>query len=390
MLEEELRATIAAEAQPAEQSASHQEHGDLPLLPIRVEAHDITFEGKVVRVQVESTHTEADGDSYTVRQRRFYRWTEGGWVGVPPSSDILGPLQSYETSYFTFSYFKIDAASVQEVAAEIDTIYAQLRRDYALLSATLSPDVGRTTIVLTIDPAEVEYRCYQPHHLCLPSPALAALPDGLLESDALRLWLLTPLVNRVYLDATEIKPFRYEWHDAAIVLPHLLIRQHSDLLSAWHTDLVRWLYRIPTRTPKPDAETLAQELAGLCARHQIEARRDFYKGATLLYLCTHSEMLNLWLLTNYESPEQVGYLRMPNPDLRMSDRSWGGDLAWREILEVEVLLDYTVATYGREALPALVEGFRSYSSWDTLVPAVLAISVKEFERGWHEYLHKLP
>jgi hypothetical protein len=53
---------------------------------------------------------------------------------------------------------------------------------------------------------------------------------------------------------------------------------------------------------------------------------------------------------------------------------------------MEMLLDYVDATYGRKALSALVEGFRRYNGWSTLIPAVFDVSAEELERGWQGYL----
>jgi hypothetical protein len=374
MREAELYALIAADGE-REHSTTSPGTSHVPATANRVEMYNITYHGKVVITEIHSTFSEPDRPSYTIRQRRFYRWTESRWIAVPPSSEYLGPLQSYETEFFTFSYYKLDAKSVESVAAELDTIYAQLRRDYGL-----PPAAERMTVALLIDPPQVEYSCYEPNHLCLSSPALAALPIDLLESDALRLWLLNALANQVARIAFESNPILYEWHDAEAVLPNLQIRRYSNLVSAWHADLVQWLYGIQERTPKPDAATLAQELAQLCDLHQIWIHRNFFIGATPFDPCIEPSQFVLWRLTNYKAPARLGQLPMPDSDLRASA------LFWLDILEVEMLLDYVVATYGRDTLPALLEAFRHHNSWHTLIPAVFGVSVKEFEAGWQKYL----
>ena len=50
------------------------------------------------------------------------------------------------------------------------------------------------------------------------------------------------------------------------------------------------------------------------------------------------------------------------------------------------LIEYAVATYDRERLPALVAGLGHYESWETLIPAVYGVSPAEFEAGWQAYL----
>jgi hypothetical protein len=74
---------------------------------------------------------------------------------------------------------------------------------------------------------------------------------------------------------------------------------------------------------------------------------------------------------------------MPDLDLAVTEPSW------IDLLAFETVLDYVVATYGADALPALVEGFRRYDTWNTLIPAIFGVSVEEFERGWQGYLAKV-
>jgi hypothetical protein len=50
------------------------------------------------------------------------------------------------------------------------------------------------------------------------------------------------------------------------------------------------------------------------------------------------------------------------------------------------LIEYAVATYGREHLAALMAGLGQYESWDTLLPGVFGVSAAEFEAGWQAYL----
>ena len=50
------------------------------------------------------------------------------------------------------------------------------------------------------------------------------------------------------------------------------------------------------------------------------------------------------------------------------------------------LIDYVVNTYGREKLPDLLAGIRTYENWTTLSPAVFGVSAEELEAGWQRYL----
>src|SRR5205823_6624277 len=45
-----------------------------------------------------------------------------------------------------------------------------------------------------------------------------------------------------------------------------------------------------------------------------------------------------------------------------------------QAVALATLVEYAVATYGRERLPALMAGLGQYESWDTLLPAVYGVS----------------
>jgi hypothetical protein len=55
-------------------------------------------------------------------------------------------------------------------------------------------------------------------------------------------------------------------------------------------------------------------------------------------------------------------------------------------IAVATLIEYAVATYGRERLPALVASLSQHNNWETLIPAVYGVSAAEFEAGWQAYL----
>jgi hypothetical protein len=50
------------------------------------------------------------------------------------------------------------------------------------------------------------------------------------------------------------------------------------------------------------------------------------------------------------------------------------------------LFDYVALTYGRDHVPALVHTSRHHQTWESLIPALFAIPVQEFEAGWLVYL----
>src|SRR5206468_3081927 len=52
----------------------------------------------------------------------------------------------------------------------------------------------------------------------------------------------------------------------------------------------------------------------------------------------------------------------------------------------ETIIDYIVATYGRDKLPQLIGALGEYTTLDTLIPSVFGVSQASFEASWLAYL----
>jgi hypothetical protein len=50
------------------------------------------------------------------------------------------------------------------------------------------------------------------------------------------------------------------------------------------------------------------------------------------------------------------------------------------------VIEYVVATYGRDYLPRLVAAMSEHDSWQSLIPVVFGTSAAEFEAEWQAYL----
>jgi hypothetical protein len=53
---------------------------------------------------------------------------------------------------------------------------------------------------------------------------------------------------------------------------------------------------------------------------------------------------------------------------------------------METVLEYVVATYGRDHLPRLITALDEHDGWLSLIPAVFGIPAADFEEGWQAYL----
>ncbi len=358
ILDDELRATVAAAAVRDPHAAT-------------VQVQAIAYHGETASVLVETTQVEPGGQTNVVRQRSVYQPTAAGWMRVPPGPDALGAPQMKESACCAYFYRAIDAAAMENVAGALDAAYVGLRQDYGLPAAH-----DRVIVEIRTDPPPYPSVCYRRDHLCIASPALAALPVDLAEAEALQLWLLNALAYQARWEAIEIAPFQYGWQYAAHALPRMTLRQHSARVAAWETDLARWLYGVAARTPRSDGQALAQDLARLCDTHRTLTQLPHFDGIDSLQLCSAPAE---WTLQD-RPPDHLRDLIMPDTELMVTQMSW------MDAVGFQTVLDYVVATYGRAALPALVVGFRRYDTWGELIPAVFGISAAEFETGWQHYL----
>jgi hypothetical protein len=57
-----------------------------------------------------------------------------------------------------------------------------------------------------------------------------------------------------------------------------------------------------------------------------------------------------------------------------------------QVIALETVFEYVVATYGREQLPVLIGQLRRTGDWDAIVPAAFGTTADAFQEGWLRYL----
>ncbi|MDW8267531.1 MAG: hypothetical protein RMN24_00055, partial [Anaerolineae bacterium] len=84
-----------------------------------------------------------DPTGHLLREHRFYRLTGMGWRRTYPPATFWGSRQELNTTHFRFVYHEADADAVLALAAEIETLYTGMVRDFGLEAAA----AGRTFVV---------------------------------------------------------------------------------------------------------------------------------------------------------------------------------------------------------------------------------------------------
>ena len=159
-------------------------------------------------------------------------------------------------------------------------------------------------------------------------------------------------------------------------------------LAVWREDLVQWIYRDLPDAYVSERVVLPHQYAALCSAHALWMSSPLQIDIPLL--CNELDRESWYLATwgfhkpSLHLPQIVAPAHLNQPPELSNQTNQVNQRGYAIILAT--LIDYAVATYGRERLPALVAGLGQYHSWETLLPAVYGVSAAEFEAGWQNYL----
>jgi hypothetical protein len=292
------------------------------------EIQDMELHGDLALVVVVSAEPDKPWLPLPYRQTRTFREGPAGWVPTASRPDLWGPPRTLETEHFRFAFRRRDTAAVVEIAGEVGALYTGLRRDVGL-GPPEDGDVLTVEIVPEFVPIpNAVYRFPASQRLVLPSPELLPVPAEQTAAEVLRQMVVGELAGRV-------------------------------LGEMWG------------RAPVPDRWRLL--IDGVLLWHSGDAVAPFDRYA-------------------YEREQALQARLVAGPPLRLDELLYPPGSPMSEIIPAHLpmaartLIEYVVDGYGRERLPALVEGLRHYDTWEALVPAVFGVSVNEFEAGWHAYL----
>lgn len=331
------------------------------------------------------TYTEAGTPAY--RQTYFYRCTARGWLRTAaPDIALWGSAHSLETPSFIFHFQQNDAPAVIAVAAQVDRLYTSLRQNFGLPTG-LGGGKLVVDISVTQPPGALPW-FGAPAPIRVPSPALYIAPVELTDAELLAQAIALPLIKQVLTQASEHSAIGKSWQP---MLHGLYLWQVWDLdlpLSVWREAVVTWVYTdLPTMRPG-QAVVLPARYTAICAAHKLWLSSPLLINIPLMCveLAWEDFLLPPWGW--YEPLTHLNQLSVPlrpgeyleEPDSLRLTRHPGHTVG------LATLLEYAVATYGREHLPALLAGLGQYESWETLLPAVYGVSASEFEAGWQQYL----
>lgn len=321
------------------------------------------------------------------RQTRFYQRTANGWQQTGVDAALWGPIRSLETSSFVFHFRQHDAPAVVAVAAQLETLYATLRQNFGLPFTANAKKVDIEVSITQTPGGDVSSWFQKPKQFTVASPARYSPPLELADEELLAQSLALPLLALVLTQANEQYQIGPAWEPLMYGLYLWQVWDMALPLSSWREEVVKWLY---LDLPKAlhGQIILPKHYPALCAAHQLWMPSPMQINIPLVCKEVDWEAWYWALWNSSASPtrlEQFITLRYPDEYAEQSSMlSWGNHPG--QVVALATLIDYAVATYGRERLPVLLAGLGQYKSWDTLIPAVYGLSPAQFEAGWQAYL----
>ena len=221
--------------------------------------------------------------------------------------------------------------------------------------------------------------------IVVPSPVVYLAPVELTNAELLVQALALPLLAHVVAEAKQRAAISAAWQPLVSALYLWQVWDMDLPLAAWRGEVVQWLYlELPGADPE-QVVVLPEHYAALCAAHKLWMLNPAYWDITLLCDDNDREDRKQVWRGSWDSITRLDQLAVPTPQ-SLIRQPFLATYHPGQTVALATLIEYAVATYGRERLPALVAGLGRYDSWESLVPAVFGVSVAQFERGWQQYL----
>lgn len=350
-----------------------------------MEVEGIRVDGRVAIVQVVVTETLSPGESITYRESRFYTHSDQGWQRSAPQPDWFGPWQTLETDSFQIRYRQLSAQMIHDAVPRLEAMAQLLRQDFGLPATTGYPKV-------LIEVSDVAARIEAANDMIVvPMPALLQIPAEVPLEQAFVQSAIHPLAS-LLLGEVEAQQ-SHEWRSQAENWQLML--NALALWELWASDepVVGWRLDIVGLTPVK-AEVRSASRTRHCVSYNVWGL--FFTTLSSLPSCplmawqAQTEIvMTPMLLTIYDLVAESSFLKhMPSLSASKirSQHYSEAQQAWKTTLAMTTVVDYAVATYGRERLPSLIAGCGLYASWDELIPAIYGVPAHEFEQGWQRYL----
>jgi hypothetical protein len=316
------------------------------------------------------------------QQPRLDRHTDESWRRPQMATSLWDSERSLETPSFVFHFRLHDAPAVIAAAPQLDALATTMRRNFGVPSSFAGEKLV-IDVSMMISPGAVAFRSRPDDRISVASPALYNAPVELTDADLLAQSIVLPLLNEVIARASEHHAIRVAWRP---MLDGLRLWQVWDLdlpLSVWRDDVVKWIY-----ADRPaQLAVLPAHYTALCGAHKLWMPSPTQLNIPLLCANLDLEIYYFSAWSTRAPLIRVAQFNLPvRPDVSVEWSSGALIHHPGQTVALATLIEYAVATYGYDHLPALVASLGRYDSWETLLPAVYGVSASEFEAGWQAHL----
>jgi hypothetical protein len=337
---------------------------------------------------VQVAHEAAASTTPVHRQTQSHRQTAEDWQRTAPDAALWSPVRSLETPSLIFHFRQNDATAIISVAPQVEEIYTTIRRNFGL---PIKPGAEKLVIDVSVtQPPGFIYSWIRlpggPRGLRVPSPSLYRAPVELIDAELLAQSIVLPMFAHLLPEVIDYHQIGMGWQP---MVSSLELWQLWDLdlpLSNWRDEVVQWVYVDLPAAKLGETIPLPGRYTALCAAHKLWMRSPLQIHVPLLcvQLGHEEEYYPQWEARN--PPLRLDELAAPFDSEYSSAATTNRVVHAGRIVALTTLVDYAVATYGRERLPTLVAGLGQHANCDTLIPAVYGVSPAEFEVGWQAYL----
>jgi len=346
-----------------------------------VQVEDYEMAGGRIMARVTVFYPGEDGQAQSYRETRFYSQTADQWQRIEPDAALLGPWQTLRTAHFTFRHRAIDGAAVAEIAPRLDQLYERLRRDMGL-----PPAVASQAIFVEVGGAiRADPFTLTGHTIAAPSPALLTTPVGMTAAGVLYQALVHPLAALVVGEV--IAQHHPDWGNGVAhwwplldALPLWVVWEDEGPLAMSRQEVLRWLVH-NAQAPTPSArQVVPDRYERLC--RSFGSWNLSPAEMSIPLNCTEADQGRTWSMIP-ALPLRLDAIIQERP---YPDDSPQSSISGSQIVALEMVVEYVVATYGQAALARLIASLGDHADWHSLIPAVFGISADAFEAGWLMYV----
>lgn len=339
----------------------------------RIEVQSIEQVGEVVMAEVLVQPDSPTEYGQTMRERRFYRYTESGWEATAPIPTLWGARETIDTPNFHLQFYERDFSAVVTAAARADNLYQTMRHSLDLTSAP-----KRLTFdIVPWKPGDINTWSTNPQNrYLLSSPLLVAVPQEISDADLLYQAMAHIVVEQVAHEAAHAYSFAHPWRLLQDGLTLWLLWQTEGSLSRTKADLLPWIY-------------------GDKEHHQTIGLPDSYQQSCEYFLSIQKHTMPILhhcaghLLQDIGMDVTLQLSRLPAsvPDLverEGSDIAYSQRFNWNSASYAS-LLEYIADRYGKDQVTVLLSRLPDHARWSTLIPDVFDLSLAEFDGEWKAY-----